>query len=417
VGQSARKIMLWCWIIAASVVFFVKGFYPGFTKLESDFQNYYLSAKLLVQGESVAQFYDNDWFEQEAKSSGIEMARFTPFPPLTAFLMVPFVGFEVQTAKQIWLLVNLLLLALVAWLLKDLGKLSWLESWALIAFVTMPLAGNSRFGQFYVLLTLCMLGSYWLLIKNHFKSSGAVLAFIVSIKYVPVILLAGFSRISSLAILAWFTGFMLLFFGIQWFGLGGETTIAWFEILVSHLSGNIPGQGQHPYAFQSLESLLSNLFVYDPIANPLPWIDHPNLKSVLKYVFSFSVLAAAIYIGYQFKLVSKELRAVSTLLLSTLVFLVLIPASATYHFVMALFPAMIWWRYFKDFSASWIKLLLPLIFLASVSVSWSWFAFDTGLRWLDVLIRYPRFWGVFACFILVLISLKQNLHKMNLSHG
>jgi len=46
------QIALWVWIILAAAVFFVKGFYPGFTKLESDFQNYYLSSKLLMEGEN-----------------------------------------------------------------------------------------------------------------------------------------------------------------------------------------------------------------------------------------------------------------------------------------------------------------------------------------------------------------------------
>lgn len=409
--------MLWCWVLAASVVFFLKGFYPGFTKLESDFQNYYLSSKLLIEGENAAQFYDNDWFEVQAKKNGVEIARFTPFPPITALLMVPLVGFEIQTAKQIWLIINLIMLGLLVFLIKDLGKLSWLQSLALLAFVTMPLAANFRFGQFYVLLSVCMLGSYWLLVKNHVKSSGAVLAFIVAVKYVPVILLAGFSRKVGLKILGWFSVFVGVIFGIQWFALGGEATIVWLTILKSHLSGHIPGQGQHPYAFQSLESLLANLFVYDELVNDNPVIDSLMLKAILKYVFSFSVLGVAFYIGYQFKAVSKELRVISTLLLSTLVFLVLIPASATYHFVMAVFPAVLWWRYFREASEDWLQWALPVLATLSVSVSWTWFAFNTGIKWVDVLIRYPRFWGVFLCFVLILISLKQNLYKMSLSHG
>ncbi len=411
------QIALWVWIILAAAVFFVKGFYPGFTKLESDFQNYYLSSKLLMEGENAAQFYDNDWFEAQAKKNGIEIARFTPFPPITALLMVPFVGFEILTAKQIWLMINLILLGLIVLLVKDLSKLSWLSSFALLAFVTMPLAANFRFGQFYVLLTVCMLGSYWLLVKNYLKSSGAVLAFIVAVKYVPVILLAGFSRKAGLKILVWFSVFVVVMFGIQWFALGSEATIAWLAILKSHLSGNIPGQGQHPYAFQSLESLLANLFVFDEIANPNPIIDSTMLKTILKYLFSFSVLGVAIYIGYQFKAVSKELRVVSTLLLSTMVVLVLIPASATYHFVMAVFPAVLWWRYFREASEDWFRMILPLLAILSVSVSWTWFAFDTGIKWIDVVIRYPRFWGVFVCFILILISLKQNLRAIVRTNG
>ena len=71
-------------LLAAFLVW--KGIVPALTRIDTDFPNYYTSAKLFLEGADVAQFYDDAWFAA-IREQGHRCGR--SFPPLTVILATP----------------------------------------------------------------------------------------------------------------------------------------------------------------------------------------------------------------------------------------------------------------------------------------------------------------------------------------
>ncbi len=74
---------------------FYAGIVPGWKNVESDFPNYYTASRIIIEGRDIDKLYDDQWFNSRIKEYGIEQqGKFSPFPPVTAFLMIPLVVFE-----------------------------------------------------------------------------------------------------------------------------------------------------------------------------------------------------------------------------------------------------------------------------------------------------------------------------------
>jgi hypothetical protein len=87
--------------------------HPARMQMQSDFPNYYTSAKLVSTQANLDSLYNNRWFNEQIKKQGMEMeGKFSPFTPPTAFVMLPFVSLDPLTAKRTWMIVNILLIFL-----------------------------------------------------------------------------------------------------------------------------------------------------------------------------------------------------------------------------------------------------------------------------------------------------------------
>src|ERR1700738_2250539 len=86
-------------------LFLATSFRKGWTRDETDFPNYYTAAVLVNHGAPLRDYYDWAWFQRQMNYAGIEhqLGTYVPQTPLTMLPMVPFAGFPVRTAKQIWL--------------------------------------------------------------------------------------------------------------------------------------------------------------------------------------------------------------------------------------------------------------------------------------------------------------------------
>jgi hypothetical protein len=74
------------------------GIIPAWNNINSDFPNYYTASRLLIEGKDLSKIYDDEWFNQQIKNYGInERGKFSPFPPPTIFVMVPFAVFDPLT--------------------------------------------------------------------------------------------------------------------------------------------------------------------------------------------------------------------------------------------------------------------------------------------------------------------------------
>ena len=98
------------WLVLVVGYICLKGGIEGWNNTATDFNNYYVSSVLFMEGEPIDNYYDNEWFAEQAREMGIKKgAKFAPFPPLTPFLYAPLSGFDQLTAKRIWLIFNCLI--------------------------------------------------------------------------------------------------------------------------------------------------------------------------------------------------------------------------------------------------------------------------------------------------------------------
>src|ERR1700686_2394211 len=109
----------WIWALLMGDFFLATSFRKGWSRNETDFLNYYTAAVWLRHDAALRDYYDWTWFQRQMNYAGIEhqLGAYLPQTPLTMLPIVPFAGFPVRTAKQIWLALNLVFLAATLWML------------------------------------------------------------------------------------------------------------------------------------------------------------------------------------------------------------------------------------------------------------------------------------------------------------
>src|SRR6185312_8926075 len=95
-------------------------------KLNTDFPNYYLSARLAHEGFDTAREYEWVWFEREKDHRAVDdsVIGLLPITPFSTLVMWPLSGLSPLAAKHIWILSNLALLLPLGWLLRSITGLS-----------------------------------------------------------------------------------------------------------------------------------------------------------------------------------------------------------------------------------------------------------------------------------------------------
>src|SRR6185295_18403988 len=81
-NQLLRNSLKYVLLVLLIIFQFSEGIIPGWKKIQSDFPNYYTSAKLITEHKDISRIYDDVWFNEQIKSYGIEQeGKFSPFPP------------------------------------------------------------------------------------------------------------------------------------------------------------------------------------------------------------------------------------------------------------------------------------------------------------------------------------------------
>src|ERR1700733_7940406 len=108
---------------------FVSHFLPGFHGMQTDFPNYYTAAKVTTQRLPLRQFYDWVWFQRQIHYAGIDhqLGGYLPRTPVTVLAFVPLSALAPQRAKQIWLGLEVILVAYSVFLSARISRLPKLE--------------------------------------------------------------------------------------------------------------------------------------------------------------------------------------------------------------------------------------------------------------------------------------------------
>jgi len=130
-----RKSSLNLLAFLALLIFLATSFRAGWTRSETDFPNYYTAAWLVSRGAPLRNYYDWTWFQRQMNYAGVEcqLGGYIPQTPLTMVPMIGLASFPPQTAKRIWLTLNVGFLAATVYLLSRLTRFT-VAQMSLLAF-------------------------------------------------------------------------------------------------------------------------------------------------------------------------------------------------------------------------------------------------------------------------------------------
>jgi hypothetical protein len=314
-----------------------RGVVPAMTTVDTDFPNYYVGGRLALEGR-FDRSYDDIWFQEQIHAFGIEeMGKFAPYPPITAFIMMPLASLQPLNALRAWTMINFgVLLCLIVLLSRTLSKdLLW--SALMVLLSGHALVNNFRFGQFYLILTFLTLWSLWLWKRDRRLSSGVLMGIGATIKYFPIVFLPLCIIRKEWRIALSFLGTVIALILLSIAVLGIEPYRHFIEaVLIPHLSGNI--QNRFSMNFQSWNSLFARLMIFDSTLNPNPVFNSPIGYSIGLLAVYASVVAL-LFIGLRKTAQTWGSSALSVeFALLCIGGIVLFPASATYHFLLLSVP-------------------------------------------------------------------------------
>lgn len=328
------------WII--SLFLFLYIFYSGIYKtwgvILNDFSNYYVSSQILIHNEDYSILYQDSKFNDEVKKYGItQESKFSQYPPITAIIMIPLTVFDAIQAKNIWMIINVIVLFFCVLLVKNLFLISLTDIIFIFSLTGYSLINNFAFGQFYIVLLFLILLSLYLAEKGYLLLSGLLLGFATIVKILPVILIFWFIINRKWKSVFYSTVSAAVFFIIEWIIFGKEISSQyWFSILPGHLNSDLILQSPYAFSFQSWNSLLLNLFVYNEQFNQFPGYNSISLYFILKYLI-YGLVSLSVVINIRTLLKSKK-SGNDLLLILFIGSLLLLPASATYHFILLVIP-------------------------------------------------------------------------------
>jgi Glycosyltransferase family 87/WD40-like Beta Propeller Repeat len=328
-------------LLLALVLFFVKtGFVPAWKHLNSDFPNYYLTARLYRQGYPLERVYEWTWFQRQSDHAGIEQ-RLVGYIPMTlpsALAVLPFSSLQPLQAKRCWLVLNLAFLLLIAVLLSRKTSLGWRRVGVLMLLAMIPLRSNFVFGQMHVLVLFLLTVSVWLYLKNQGFWSGVTLAAAAALKIYPALFLIFFLLKKQWRAACGLTlglcaaaSLSIYMFGVNACRFYMQEVLPWA----------MRGQTTDPYdvGWNSLNALLSHLFIAEPELNPAPVAHSPRL-----YAFLYSLIAVSIFVAFMWAISLRTSdRGRQKLEWASYLFLLLLLSSqpGTYHFVALILPTVL----------------------------------------------------------------------------
>jgi Glycosyltransferase family 87 len=402
-------------------LFILKGVVPALHSVHSDFANYYVSASLIADGISLENIYDNEWFQNKIYSYGIHTpGKFSPFPPLTAWMMLPLTPFESLTAQRIFTIINLLFVVIGTITLRNITQLKWIHCVLLLLGSGLAIINNLAFGQIYLIMMSLMLVAI-LLVKNKFHfTAGFILGVLTALKYFPIVIigsffmigiseqkkndwrLSGFLKNSNLQVALYSLATLLALWFAQYLYFGSKVMDDFLHsALIPHLDGVLSGQGLYSFQFQSWDNFARNLFVYHKEFNSNPVLDWPQGRTIFKIGITLFVSSLLFMNLYRYRLAPLTERWLVYISLPMLAALVLLPASATYHFVLLVPPIalLVSSSLFTRRTIYFVLALYGLIGLIPYSL-----AFTLGHTW-GVFFAYPRLWLMTILFLLISLKL------------
>lgn len=355
--------------------------------VNTDFPNYYITARLVHDGYSTDRIYEWDWFARQKDRLGIEqkVVGFNSLTPVSALVLLPISTLDPITAKRVWVLFNLLLLVPTLWLIRSLSGIPW--RWLGIAtLLSFPLYKNLEYGQYYILLLLLLAAGLWFYVRRKSATAGVLVAFAAGLKVFPVFFLFYFLKkrdwraaCGLLLGLAFVLSLSFLVFG--------RTLMSRYAFEV--LPAALRGEAMNPYGLEanSISAVIHHLFAYEPELNPHPAFQAGWAIAILQPLLQVLVLVPALL----FSSLARDERTLS-LEWSTLIVALLAVSTlpASYHFVLLLLPCGMWFQHLIQSGKRRAAALCVVLYFL---IGWPFWPRVNDSGW-HALLGVPRLWLV-----------------------
>lgn len=292
--RPAMLAVEWTLLLACAVYCGARALPRAWGSINTDFPNYYVTARLLREGSAIDRVYEWTWFQRQKDRFGIDqpVVGFIPHTPFSALVMVPFAGLPALPAKHAWILFNLLLLAIALALIRSLGDLPWRRI-LLLTLLCFPVYRNFEYGQYYILLLVLITLSLWLYVRGYLFAAGIAVAMAAGLKIFPLFFLFYFLRKKKwYAVTGLVCGLLLVSaLSVLIFGFRLHQTF-----LIEVLPSALRGEAMDPYnvSANSISSLLHHLFIFEAQLNSHPLFRLPIIVAILQPLAQVAVLALAV---------------------------------------------------------------------------------------------------------------------------
>jgi hypothetical protein len=327
------------WILAALMATYlcIHTLPAAWKTLNTDFPNYYLTARLDRENSSVSRIYEWVWLQRQKDHRNIDqdMVGLVAVTPFSALVIWPFAAMAPLVAKHYWLIVNSALLIAMAGLLQSLTQQPWRRILLVVA-LSVPLNKNFLYGQYYVLLLFVITLACWCYLKQKRFLSGVLIGMGFGLKLFPLLYLGYFLRKKDLKA---FAGGVI---GSVGAAVASIAVFGWQanRVLFNQvLPWALRGEGLNPYDVSSgsITTLFHRLFIYEPQWNPSPSIHAAWMFALLFPLAQTLLFAPALLLTEPHNTNVRRLHLEwSAVLLASLV---ISTAPASYHFTLLILPA------------------------------------------------------------------------------
>jgi hypothetical protein len=345
--RSAMSTSRWTpiveWILSALMVayFAVHTLPAAWKTLNTDFPNYFLTARLARENSETSRIYEWIWLQRQKDHQDIDqrtvgLVAVTPFSSLAVW---PLAAMQPLAAKHRWLMLNMALVVAIVVLLRSLTQLP-MRSVVLVTSLSVPLNKNFLYGQFYVLLLFVLTLACWCYLRHKRFLSGLFVGLGFGLKLFPILYLGYFLRKRD------FKAFAGGVIGAAGAAIASITVFGW---QANRVLGNqilpwaLRGEGLDPYNLSSasISTLLHRLFIYEPQWNPNPPIHAAWLFAVLLPLSQTLLFAPALLLVEPNDASPRRLQLEwSAVLLGSLVISTM---PAGYHFTLLILPVCLMW--------------------------------------------------------------------------
>jgi hypothetical protein len=306
-------------------------------KLNTDFPNYYLTARLVHEHFDASRVYEWTWFERQKDHRDLDQ-RIVGMVPITGFstlFVYPLTSLPPLMAKHRWIVINIVLLMGTMALLRGVTKISWRRI-ALVVALSFPLRVNFLYGQYYVLLLFLLTLACYLYLREKRFMAGLAIGVATGLKVFPGIFLLYFLRKRDLRA---FAGGVAAGAGSAILSIVAFGWQLHHVYLAQVLPRVMRGEGLDPYNLKaaSLSSLLHRLFIYEPLLNPHPAVNAAWLFAVFHPLLQMLVIAPALLLAVPRDWAAQRIRLEWAALLVTS--LAISTSASPYLFTVLILPA------------------------------------------------------------------------------
>jgi hypothetical protein len=269
-------------LLLLSAVFLWKSLIPAWKFLNTDFPNYYVTARLISEHYCLDRIYEWIWFQRAADHYGIrhQLVGFLGLTPFSAFPIIPFSLLPVLEAKRLWIVCNVVLLAGAIELLKRQTGIGRGKAWIIALCAIIPLQTSFLFGQMHILVLALLVAAYVSHMRGWQICSGCCIAVAAALKIYPIFFCLYFvlkRRWKALGATVLCTALCLALSLL----VVGQAVVRTY--VFEQLPRLLQGESQNPFSpsLTASSALFHRLFLFEPELNPRPLIASPRLFAVL----------------------------------------------------------------------------------------------------------------------------------------